>query len=79
VTRIEIGITHEIVINGDKSWIRLAIADDYEIAPEDPASGIVPNKVKDLDTAVEDLSKKVNEHLIKVVQDTVETVNKYTN
>lgn len=79
MTRIEIGITHEVVINGDKSWIRLAIADDYDIAPDDPTAGVVKNRVVALDDAVSDLSGKVNEHLIKVIENTVTTVNKYTN
>lgn len=79
MTRVEVGITHEVVINGDKSWVRLAITDDYDIAPEDPTAGLVPNRVKDLDTAVADLSEKVNTHLIKVIEKTVETVSNYSN
>lgn len=77
--KIEIGITHEVVINGDKSWVRLAISDDYDIAPNDETAGIIPNRVKTLDEAVSDLSSKVNDQLIKVIQNTVDTVNKYTN
>jgi hypothetical protein len=76
--RVEIGVTHEVIINGDKSWIRLAITDDYDINPEDPSVGLIPNRVKDLDEAVSDLSEKVNKQIIKVIEDTVETVNNYT-
>jgi protein-tyrosine phosphatase len=65
VTRIEIGITHEVSIKGDKSWVRLAITDDF-----DPT-------VDDLDEAVSDLSAKVNQQLIKVIENTVETVSNY--
>jgi hypothetical protein len=78
VTRIEIGITHEVVINGDKSWVRLAISDDYDIAPSDPTAGVVPNRVHNLDEAVSDLSRKVNQKLLDVVEQTVETVTNYT-
>ena len=67
MTRIEIGITHEVKINGDKSWIKLSISDDYEIVDQDT----------DLDMFVSDLSAKVNTQLIKVIEQTVETVNNY--
>lgn len=67
MTRIEIGITHEVVINGDKSWVRLAITDDYDVVDQDT----------DLDLFVSDLSSKVNDKLIKVIEQTVETVNNY--
>ena len=65
MTRIEIGITHEVVINGDKSWIRLSIADDYE--PD----------VIDMDIEIKHLSQKVNQQLIKVIEQTVEAVEAY--
>jgi hypothetical protein len=65
VKRIEIGITHEVVINGDKSWVRLSIADDYE--------GDIST-----DEAIDVLAKKVNEKLINVIETTVKTVNDYT-
>lgn len=68
MTRIEIGITHEVVINGDKSWIRLSIADDYEIER---------GQSKQLDDAVNELSKKVNEKVIAVIEQTVKTVEEY--
>lgn len=77
MTRIEIGITHEVMINGDKSWIRLAIADDYDISPNDGTAGVIPNRVKTLDDAVNDLSKKVNEKVIAVIEQTVKTVEEY--
>jgi hypothetical protein len=64
VKRIEIGITHEVVINGDKSWIRLCIAED------------TPNTTN-IDQAVEALAEKVNTELIKVIEKTVETVSDY--
>jgi len=66
VTRIEIGITHEVSIKGDKSWVRLCISDDYEI-----------DGGKNLDRAVSDLSEMVNEQLIRVIEHTVETVGNY--
>lgn len=67
MTRIEIGITHEVVIKGDKSWVRLSISNDYDIVDQDT----------DLDLFVSDLSEKVNTQLIKVIENTVETVNNY--
>jgi hypothetical protein len=63
--KIEVGITHEVVINGDKSWVRLSITDDV---PE----GIDP------DIHLAFVSKKVNEKLIEVIEQTVETVNNYS-
>jgi hypothetical protein len=67
-TRIEIGITHEVSIKGDKSWIRLAISDDYDLNDK---------LGRDLDRAVSDLSEMVNEQLIRVIEHTVETVSNY--
>lgn len=66
--KIEIGITHEVKINGDNSWIRLAITDDYDFSDK---------LGRDLDGAVSDLAEKVNQQLIKVIEKTVETVNNY--
>lgn len=68
-TRVEIGITHEVVINGDRSWVRLSIADDYEFSDK---------LGRDLDRAVSELSEKVNTKLIEVVENTVDTVENYT-
>jgi hypothetical protein len=65
VTRIEIGITHEVVINGDKSWIRLSVTDE------------VPESM-DPDPAIDALAVRVNEKLIDVIETTVKTVNDYT-
>jgi hypothetical protein len=62
--RIEIGITHEVVIKGDKSWIRLAITED------------LPEGV-DIEGAVDDLAEVVNAKLINVIEQTVETVTSY--
>jgi RNAse (barnase) inhibitor barstar len=68
VTRLEIGITHEVKINGDKSWIKLSISDEFEFGDKFD---------RDLDAAVSALSEKVNQQLIKVIEQTVETVNNY--
>lgn len=65
MTRVEIGITHELKINGDKSWVKLGVVDDF---PE----GV------DLSGAIATMGEKVNEELIKVIQQTVDTVNKYS-
>jgi hypothetical protein len=68
MTRLEIGITHEVKINGDKSWIKLSITDDYDFSDK---------LGRDLDQAVSDLSAKVNQQLIRVIEQTVETVSNY--
>jgi len=68
MTRLEIGITHEIKINGDKAWVRLSISDDYEFGDKFE---------RDVDAAVSALSEKVNKQLIRVIEQTVETVNNY--
>lgn len=64
--KIEIGVTHEVTINGDKSWVRLAITDE------------VPESVEP-DAHIMFVARKVNEELIKVIEQTVETVNNYNN
>lgn len=71
--KIEIGITHEVVINGDKSWIRLAITDDFDCTDYESSSA----RDKDLDKAIDALSKKVNEKVIAVIEQTVKTVEEY--
>jgi hypothetical protein len=67
MARIEIGVTHQITINGDNAWVKLSITDDYEITGP-----------SDLDLFVNDLSKKVNDQIIRVIEQTVETVDNYT-
>lgn len=62
--KVEIGVTHEVVINGDKSWVRLAIEDE------------VPDSI-DPDAHIMFVARKVNTELIKVIEQTVETVNNY--
>ena len=64
MTRIEIGVTHEVVINHDKAWIRLAITSD------------VPDHT-DLDSAIDLLSERVNTRIIDVIETTVKTVTGY--
>lgn len=65
-TRIEIGITHEVVINGDKSWVRLAISEDWD--PDGPVT---------VEEHTDRLAEVVNAKLINVIEQTVETVNNY--
>jgi len=66
--RIEIGITHEVTIKGDKSWVRLAITDDVE----------ANDKLgRDVDAAIDALAEKVNTKLIEIIEQTVETVSNY--
>lgn len=68
MTRIEVGITHQVSIKGDQSWVKLSITEDVELSDK---------LGRDLDAAVSDLSEKVNTQLIKVIEQTVETVNNY--
>lgn len=63
--RIEIGVTHEIMINGDKAWVKLGITDDVEGASAD------------IDVAIRQLSDKVNKKIIEVIENTVHTVENY--
>lgn len=69
MTRIEIGITHEVTINGDKSWIRLSIADDYELSSA--------SKTTDINDLTDALAVIVNAKLIDVIEQTVKTVEEY--
>jgi hypothetical protein len=66
VRKVEVGITHEVTINGDKSWVRLSIQDEAETDT-------------DLDVQLAFLSRKVNQELINIIEQTVETVNNYSN
>lgn len=65
--RIEIGVTHEVIINGDKSWVRLSVAEDID------------DGIDDLNSAIDALAAKVNRKLLDVVEATVETINEYDN
>lgn len=62
---IEIGVTHQITISGDNAWVKLSVSDD------------VPNDMN-LDLAIDNLAKKVNEKIIDVIENTVHTVENYT-
>jgi DNA-binding protein YbaB len=64
VTRIEVGITHEVTIKGDKSWVRLAISDDV-------------SEGMDVNTHIDLLAEQVNKKLIEIIEQTVETVSNY--
>lgn len=64
--RIEIGVTHEVIINGDKSWVRLNIAEDLDADVS-------------IDEAIDALAAKVNRKLLDVVEATVETINEFDN
>lgn len=63
---IEVGVTHQITINGDNAWIKLSVSDT------------LPDGT-DLDSAVDQLGQKVNQKIIDVIETTVATVEKYTN
>lgn len=63
---VEIGITHEFVIEGEKCWVRLAITKQTESDSD-----------KAIQLAAEDLSEQVNKELIKVIEDTIEAKKNY--
>jgi len=62
--RIELSITHQIVINGDNSWVKLGV--DSQVLKDENS-----------DTAIERVTNLVNEKIIKIIEKTVETVNSY--
>lgn len=64
--QIEVAITHEVYIDGDKTWVKLGISHEF------------PNEAN-IDSAVEVLSDKVNSKLIEVIAQTVQTVRENTN
>jgi hypothetical protein len=68
MTRLEIGITHEVKINGDKVWVKLSVADDYDFSDK---------LGRDMDAAIDALAAKVNAKVIDVIVNTVETVEKF--
>lgn len=61
---IEIGVTHEVVINGDKAWIKLGIN-----------SQVLANESDD--AAISRVADLVNTKVIEVIEKTVATVTKY--
>jgi hypothetical protein len=62
--RIELSVTHQIVINGDNSWVKLGV--DSEVQKDETT-----------DDAIERVTNLVNEKIIKAIEKTVETVNGY--
>ncbi len=60
---VEVGVTHEIVIDGEKSWVRYAVSSEVE-----------PGET--LETARERVSEHVNQGVLAVIQETVESVRK---
>jgi hypothetical protein len=65
--RIEIGVTHQVRINGESAWIKLSV--ENEIESEDLVT---------IDDATDELSKFVNNKVIEICQQTADTVNKFT-
>lgn len=59
----EIGVTHEIMIDGEKSWVRYGVT--YSVEPGENE-----------ETARERASQHVNDGVLDVVRETVETVRK---
>lgn len=64
-SNVEISITHELHINGDKAWVKLGVSREVESS-------------ETLEEAIAKTSNLVNEQIIKVIEDTVDTVEKYS-
>ena len=62
--RIDVGVTHEIYINGDKSWVRFAMSEDID---DD----------SDVDSSVDRLNGYVNSKIMSIIESTVKTVEEY--
>ena len=65
VRQIEIGLTHEIKIHGDKSWVKVGMVADLD-------------DNEDTERALDRLSSKVQQAVIDEVTTTVATVEEYT-
>jgi len=63
--KVEIGVTHQVRINGTDSWVKLSVTEDF---PEGA----------DTDESIGYLTRLVNQKVLYVIEDTVETVNNYT-
>lgn len=63
--QIEVGITHQIKIDGQPSWVKLGVTNEVS----DNA---------DLAEEIDVLSDLVNEKLLTVIEQTVNTVTNYT-
>lgn len=61
---IEVGVTHEVLINGDKAWVKLGVS-----------SHVLANE--NTDEAVERVADLVNKKVIEVIEKTVATVTEY--
>jgi hypothetical protein len=62
--KIEVGVTHQIRIDGESAWIKLSIEDECN--------------AKDMDDALEALSTYVNDKVIEICAQTASTVQNYT-
>lgn len=62
--RIELSVTHQIVINGDNSWVKLGV--DSQVRNDETT-----------DEAIERLIVLVNQKIINAIEKTVETVESY--
>lgn len=61
---IEIGVTHEVVINGDKAWIKLGV--NSQVLPKESD-----------DEAIARVADLVNKKVIDVIEKTVAAVTQY--
>lgn len=65
MSNVEISVTHELHISGDKAWVKLGVSREVEFG-------------ETLEDAIAATSSLVNEQIIKVIEETVETVEKYS-
>jgi DNA-binding protein YbaB len=67
--KIEIGVTHQVRINGESAWIKLSIEDEF----------VSTDKLgRDTNTFIESLAQKVNDKVIEICEQTAQTVTAYT-
>lgn len=65
VRQIEIGLTHEIKIHGDKTWVKVGMTADLD-------------SDEDTERALDRLSQQVQQAVMDEVTTTVATVEEYT-
>ena len=67
--RIEIGVTHQIRINGDQAWIKLCVEDEFTSTDK---------LGRDTDAFINALAQKVNDKVLDICNQTADTVIEFT-
>jgi hypothetical protein len=66
--KIEVGVTHQVRINGTDSWVKLSVERDF--------TELLKNMTED--ECIDYVSELVNRKILDVIEETVDTVNNYT-